>query len=177
MPGGAGDGQQVRAAVLGGGVEQLLAQAQVVVAAGERRVEAGGTALAAAVGDDARGRPQAQRLGLALELERAHRVGRDRGLGCAARCLVDEHGARPGGALDAGGGVDDVAGDHPLADGADRDRGLAGGDAGPGRELEPRLGAQVAHRGDQLERRPHRALGVVLVRRPASPRRRPRRRR
>ena len=61
--------------------------------------------------------------------------------------------------LEPRGGIDQVARDHALVDGADRDRGLAGQDAGPG--LDP--GAERRHRGDEVQRRPDGALGVVLV--------------
>ena len=70
-----------------------------------------------------------------------------------------------GGALDAGRGVDEVAGDHALALRADVDRRLAGEHADarlePGR---PDLGAERLDRRDEVERGAHRALGVVLLR-------------
>ena len=57
--------------------------------------------------------------------------------------LADEDGAGRRHRLEPGRGVHHVAGDHPLADRADRDGGLAGEDAGP--QLE-RLVARLAPR-------------------------------
>ena len=142
-------------------VEELLDEAQLAVAADERRLEARRRCSApprAAVTRSAR--QSAHRLGLALQLVLAGVLVGDRRLGRALRRLADEHRARLGGRLDARGGVDEVAGDHALPVGAERDRRLAGQHAGPSRERRVELG----HRGDQVERRPHRALGVVLVR-------------
>ena len=62
---------------------------------------------------------------LALQLERAGLLVDDRLLGRAARRVADEDRARLGDRLDARRGVDEVAGDHALALGAERDRGLA----------------------------------------------------
>ena len=89
----------------------------------------------------------------------------DRGLGCPPCRLADEHGARRRGGLDARGGVDEVARDHPLVGRAEADGGLAGEDAGPSLEggVEPR------DRVDQLERSPNGPLGVVLVRNGSAP--------
>ena len=73
----------------------------------------------------------------------------------------------PGSASDwiRDGGVDEVAGDHPLALGADRHRRLAGEDAGAGAKLgHADLVAERAHGRDQVERGAHGALGVVLGR-------------
>ena len=70
-----------------------------------------------------------------------------------------------GGRLDPRRGVDEVAGDHALALGAERDRGLAGEHAGRARSSGAPTSAPSADDGrDQVERGPHRALGVVLVR-------------
>ena len=68
----------------------------------------------------------------------------------------------PGGATDWSRlrGVDEVARDHALVRGAERDRRLAGQDAGARLDAV----AQARHRVDQLERGADRALGVVLVR-------------
>ena len=69
-------------------------------------------------------------LGLALELVLAAVLVGDGRLGSALRRLADEHGARLGRRLDARRRVDEVARDHALALGAERDRGLAREDAG-----------------------------------------------
>ena len=79
----------------------------------------------------------------------------------AARWVASPTRTVPGGATDwsRDGGVDEVARDHALVRGADRDRGLAGQDAGPGLDRRP----ERADRVDELERGPDGALGVVLV--------------
>ena len=66
--------------------------------------------------------------------------------------------------LDARGGVDEVARDHPLALGAERDRRLAGQHAGAGAQVGAPSSWPSADRGDQVERGADRALGVVLLR-------------
>ena len=102
---------------------------------------------------------------LALQLVRAGVLVDDRRLGRPPGRLADEHLARLGPRLDPRGGVDDVAGDHPLALGADRHRRLAGHHAGPGAQVgDANLVAERGHRGDQVERGPHGPLGVVLGR-------------
>ena len=67
--------------------------------------------------------------------------------------------------LHARRGVDEIAGDHALALGAERHRRLAGEDAGPRAKLRRAdLVAERRHGGDEVERRAHGALGVVLGR-------------
>ena len=143
-------------------VEELLDQAQLAVAADERRLEAG-RLLRAAARRERRGAraSSAQRLRLALQLVLARRLVGDRGLGRAPRRLADEHRPGLGGGLDARGGVDEVARDHALALGAERDRRLAGEHA---RRARASVGVELRHGGDEVERRPDGALGVVLVR-------------
>ena len=70
----------------------------------------------------------------------------------------------PGSAADwmRDGGVDEVAGDHALALGAERHRRLAGQHARAGRSVGAR--ARRATRRDEVERGADGALGVVLVR-------------
>ncbi len=69
------------------------------------------------------------------------------------------------GRLDPRGGVDEVAGDHALALGAERHRRLAGEDARPAPAARGSdLGAERGDGGDEVERRPHGPLGVVLLR-------------
>ena len=84
----------------------------------------------------------------------------DRCVARAAGRVADQHRSRLGRRLDAGGGVDEVAGDHALALGAERDRGLAGEHPG----AHANVGAEPLDRRDELERRPDAALGVVLLR-------------
>ena len=124
--GDADDREQVGTPLVGRRVEQLLQQAQLAIAADERRLEPDRAALAASVGDDPERLPERHGLGLALQLVLAGVGVGDGGLGRAARGLADEDGAGLGGGLDAGGGVDEVAGDHALVGRAEGDGGLAG---------------------------------------------------
>ena len=148
------------------GVEELLDQAQLAVAADERRPRGPADFSAPrAPRDDAQRPPERHEPVLPLQLVRARVLVDDRLLGRAPGRLADEHGARLGRRLDARRGVDEVAGDHALALGAERDRRLAGEHAGPGAQLRRAdLVAERGHGRDQVERRPHGALGVVLGR-------------
>ena len=123
--GDAGDGDEVRAPAALAVVEEVLDQPQLAVAADERRLEALRLQRAARAGDDAQRAPGGNEPALALQLVQPRVLVDDRGLGRAARRLADEHLAGLGDALDPRGGVDEVAGDHALALGADRHRGLA----------------------------------------------------
>ena len=67
-PGDAVDEHELRAALVGGGVEELLDESQLAVAADERRLEAGRAERPSRSCDDAERAPQLDRLGLALEL-------------------------------------------------------------------------------------------------------------
>ena len=107
-------------------VEELLDQLQLALAPDERRFEPCRAQCSAHSGDDPKRFPEPQRLGFAFEVVVAGALVDDCLLGRASRRLADEDGARLGRRLDAGGGVYQVACDHPFAVGADRDRGLAG---------------------------------------------------
>ena len=73
--------------------------------------------------------------------------------------------ARLGHRLHARGGVDEVACDHALALGAERDRGLARQHAGAGAQvLGAYLLAERRDGGDEVEGGAYGALGVVLGR-------------
>ena len=85
------------------------------------------------------------------------------GLGGDPGRLADEHAAGRCDRLEPGRGVDEVAGDHPLSFGPDRDRGLTGQHADPDREVDAGLAPKGRDHVDELEGRPDRALGVVLV--------------
>ena len=113
----------------------------------------------ATLGDDAHGPPGRDRAALALQDLVPGSLEGDGARGRSLRRLADQHGRRWGHALEAAGGVDHVARDHALVRRAERDRRLAGQDAGPG--LDAR--AEAAHGVDELERGAHRSLGVVLA--------------
>jgi hypothetical protein len=146
-----------------GGVEDVLQQAQLALAAGERRIEPGAAADPAAGGGHPDGPPQRHRLGLPLQLERPGGLRDDGGLADPSRDLVDEDPARRRGALDARRGVHQVAGDDALADRPDRHGGVAGRDPGPGLEGGAAALAERVHRIDQLEGDADGPLGVVLL--------------
>ena len=169
----AGDRHEPGASLAGGRVEEVLEQAELVVATDERRLEA----LRAgprrrAWPRRASARHAGDRGGLALEQLLAGRLEGD-GAGCGpVGRLADQDHARRRHRLEAAGGVDEVAGDHALADGAEGDGRLAGQHAGACLEAAA-VGADVepADRFDEVEGRPDRPLGVVLAGRPARPRR------
>ena len=165
-----GHRDQVGPPLLGAGMEQVLDLAQLAVAADERRLEPLGLECAAGARDNPHGPPEGVQSRLALELVGAGALVDDRRLGGAPGRLARQHLAGLGEGLDAGGGVDDVAGHHALAVGADRDGGLAGENARTGAQVgHADLVAKRRHRGDQVERRPHRPLGVVLGRHRSAP--------
>ena len=146
-------------------MEELLDLAELAVAADERRLEALRLERARAPGDDAQRTPQRRLALLALELERAGVLEDDRLLGGAARRLADEHGPGLGDRLHARRGVDEIAGDHPLPGRAERDGGFPGEHARARLQvLGAELFAERADSGDEVERRAHRALRVVLGR-------------
>ena len=97
-PGDPDDRDQVRLALLGAGVEELLDQAQLAVAADERRLEADRLLRAAAAATTRERAPERARLGLPLQLVRAGVLVGDRRLGRPPRRLADEH--RAGSAAD-----------------------------------------------------------------------------
>ena len=94
MPAMPDDRDEVRLALVGARVEELLDEAQLAVAADERRLEAGRLERPAAARDDAQRAPERHRLGLALQLVLAGVLVGDRRLRRAPRGLADEDGAR-----------------------------------------------------------------------------------
>ena len=85
----------------------------------------------------------------------------------AIRLLVDHEAADRRRSLEAGGGVDDVAGSDPFPRaglGAELDDGFAGGDSGPDCKLELLRPRSARDRVDDPQPSAHRALGIVLVR-------------
>ncbi len=164
-PGDPDDRDQPRLPLFRRCVEEILDQAQLSLAADERRLEAAAPPLAASRRDHPHGAPERQGLGLPLQLVCARVLVGDRRLARAPGALADEHRARLRGRLHARGGIDEVARDHALALRTDGDGGLAGDHAGA--QSEPRcadVGAERPDHLDQLERRAHRPLGVVLAR-------------
>ena len=115
MPPGPGDRDQARAALAADGVKDLLELAQLLVAADERRLER----VARGPGRRAAATTRSARhagTGLVLPLREWSPSGSNTIARSAARHgrLADQHGAGLRDALEAGGGVDEVAGDHPL---------------------------------------------------------------
>ena len=112
--------------------------------------------------------PGAERLALALEGDEVAGVEREDLLGGRVRRLADRDRHRRGGALQAGGDVDGVAGEEALARaGVDVEahQGLAGVDADAhldGLAGDARQGVDLV---DQAQAGAHGALGVVLVQR------------
>ena len=84
-----------------------------------------------------------------------------------ARFVASPTRTLPGSAhtLDAGGGVDEVAGDHALSLGAEGDRGFAGEDA----RTRLQLRVEPGDGRDEVERGSHGPLGVVLLRDGSAP--------
>ena len=154
-----GDRHEPNPAVAGRGVEQVLEEPQLGVAADERGLEAVLAAAATALRNDPYGPPGRYGSGLALEVLLVDRFERNRDAGRPLGGLADQHGAGRRGGLQTGRGVDEVARHHPLTSRAERHGGLAGQDPSPC--LEPRT--QPMDGVDELERGSDRSLGIVLV--------------
>ncbi|MBM2823300.1 MAG: hypothetical protein HW413_2046 [Thermoleophilia bacterium] len=151
--------------LVGAAVEEVLDLPQLAVASHERRLEPLRLELSAQPGDDALRLPEWGQSLLALELEGAGVLVDDRLLRRAPRGLAHVHRARVGGRLHAGGGVDQIARDHALAFGADRDGSLAGQHSCSCAQLgSADLVAERGNGGHQVERGANRALRVVLGR-------------
>jgi hypothetical protein len=84
----------------------------------------------------------------------------DCGLGCTLRRVAHEDRSRLGDALNAGGGVYEVARDHPLPLGADGHGSLACQHS----RSRPQACVEGGHRRGELEGSPHCSFGVVLLR-------------
>ena len=148
-----------------GRVEQVLEQAELDVAADERGLERVGAAAPPALGHHAQCAPRGDRRALAAQRLLARGLKGDRSVGGSLRRLAHEHGSGGGGCLESAGRVHEIAGDHPLVGGADRDDGLARQDTGASLDAW----SEAVDRVDEVERRPNSALGVVLVCRRRSP--------
>ena len=161
------DAHQADAALAGRGVEVILELAELLVPPDEGRLERLRPTDPAALGDDAERPPGRDRADLALQDLLAGRLEDDRARRRSLGRLPDEDGARRSHRLEAAGRVDQVAADHALVGGAERDCRLAGQD--PGTHLEAGgsrrvvVDAQSAHGVDEVERRADGPLGVVLA--------------
>ncbi len=165
-PGLARDGDELDLRLADHALERVLEQAQLAVAADERRRRS-------RLGVDAEPARRRQRapgrngIALALELERRQLLVADRLPRRAIRLLVDDEAADRRLPLQTGGDVDDVAGGDALARpglGAELDDRLAGRDGGAHRQLEAFLLVQLADRVEDPQPCAHGALRVVLVR-------------
>src|SRR5207302_6565183 len=119
--GDAGHRQEARLALVRAGVEEVLDRAQLAVASYERRLETVRFQRSAQTGHDAQCPPQRREAVFALQLERARLLEDDGVLGRTPRRLADVHRAGRRARLDARRGVDEIAGDHALSLGSDRD--------------------------------------------------------
>ena len=157
-----------QASLTRGRVEHLLDKSQLRLAAHERWLEDVRTARPTDHANDADRSPRRHRRGLALEQLVAGRFEGDRLARRAVRGFADEHGAGRRHRLQARCGIDEVAGDHPLAHRPQGHGRFAGED--PGADLEGSPGDREAtDRLDQLEPGTDRTLGVILVRGRRSP--------
>ena len=157
-------GDELRALLVGAGVEELLDPPQLAVAADERRLEPLRAELAADARDHAQRAPERQRLGLSFQNVLACRLVGDRALRGAPGRLADVDGPGVGGRLDPGRGVHQVARDHAFARRSERHGCLAGQHTGAGAERCAELVAERRHRGDEVQGRADGTLRVVLGR-------------
>src|SRR6266571_2426586 len=95
-------------ALLGGGVEELLHESQLAVAADERRLEAGRLERTAPPRRYAQSLEELGLLLLSLQLVCARVLVDDCELARTAGCVADEHRAGQGNGLHTGSGVDEV---------------------------------------------------------------------
>ena len=158
--GHADDGHDPRASLATGCVEQVLEQAELAVAAEERRLELVAPSAAAALGDDTDRAECRHRRFLALEDLLPGRFEGDRLVGGTFGGLADQDGSGLGDRLQPRRGIDEVARDHALVRRAERDCRFAGQDAGAGADA----GAERLDRGDDVECRTDCSFGVVLAR-------------
>ncbi len=87
-------GYEPRPLLASRGVEEILEQSEVVVAADKRRFESTGSIAPADLGHDAQGAERGHRRGLALENLVTSRLECDGLIGRAFRGLADEHAIR-----------------------------------------------------------------------------------
>ena len=125
-PGDAGHRDELRPLLLCAGVKQILDLTQLPIPADERGLQALRLERPADAGDHAHRLPERGQALLALQLERARVLVDDRLLGRPPSGVADVDTAGFRDRLHPRGGVDQIAGDHPLGRGADRHRCLAG---------------------------------------------------
>ena len=154
----------------GRAADGLLQERDLLVASDQRSLDPQGRSTPAAARLDGDSSPGGNRHALALEWHRRQflvldDVARD-GVGAAA----DDDFARLSGLLEPRGGVDRIAGHHPVAvdlDPPEVDEDLAGFDANAQGEFRPafvpQLGGQLEHGGLHLEGGANGTLRVVLV--------------
>ncbi len=163
-PGDPQDRHEPGTPVAGRGVEQLLEQAQLVLASDERGLETGRPAEPAAARDHSRGPPGRNRQLLAPQWLVAQRLVDDRRFRRPHGRLAHEDRARRRDRLEPRCGVHEVAGHHPLAVGCERHGRLAGHHRAANGDRRAVGGLQRADRVDQVERGAHGAFGIVLER-------------
>ncbi len=159
----AGDRDQARLALSPGGVQQLLEHPQLFGPADERRLDRHPVG-ALALGHHAQGAPGADRLALALQLELARILERDRRVAGAAgspRRRARRRARRSDCSRDA---VFTMSpGDHALVVGAERCAASpVSTPRAPAAAGDPDLLTERGDRVDELQRRADRPLGVVL---------------
>ena len=168
MPGSPEMQDHLAVAVLGPG-PALEQDAELVLAPDQRREMLAVERLEAAFGATlALDPPGGERLGEALEAPRAEIGQLEEATDQPARGLADDHGPRRRERLQSCGEVRRLADHRLLLRGtlADQiaDHHLAGRDAGSHRQCPTIVGGEAADRLGEVETRPDRALGVVLMR-------------
>jgi hypothetical protein len=154
------------------GVDKLLDEAELAIAAGKGRLDACGVHRAADGSHHANRAIERHRLGLAFQLVFAGVLVIDRRLRRALRGFPDEHRPRRSDRLDPRDGVHEVSGHHPLTLRAEVHCSFAG--KHPGASCKAGCANVLPEHvdgGRQLERGPNGALDVVLLRDRRSPHR------
>src|SRR4029077_5793265 len=155
------------------GFERLPAEPELARPADQPRLDAGKATLAAAGRRDAECRPGRHRLVLPFQLELVGVAPLEQAFDRAVRGLVDEHGARLGRRLEAGGDVHRVAEGRVLAPRAgadlpedDHSRRSSNADAEAfGAPAAPHFPGVLLHLAHDAQRAANGALCVVLPRR------------
>ena len=156
---------QLRPTLVGTDVEQVLDLPQLAVTADKRRLQPLRAQLTTHPGDHPQRPPQRRLSFLALQLMRARVFVDDRPLRRPPRRLTHEHPSRLRHRLHPRGGVHEITCHHPLADRRQIHGCLAGEDTGPRPQLRRAdLVPQRRDRRDEIERRAHGPLSVVLGR-------------